>query len=254
MVHRPGQCCDNSTRPHFATIRWGCMDTRTRTWKAKGRTAGIACMLAALVVSSLEGCKLKSTEKKGLGAECTDDADCSSLTCSTTGNVCSKSCTYDRDCGPALVCRRKDDGTGNWCSKAIGMRPNGACMGTEDCDHAQCLKYVGKEDQPGLCTKYCATPDDCPVGMKRCETISDTGLLKVCLPGDSSVDAGARPQFAPAAPKASAAPSAAAVRPRPPPPAAAPSPPPPAPTAARPVDRRGLPATSPARPPATRRR
>ena len=159
-----------------------------------------ALVLAALVAGSLGGCKLfKPKEKKLLGAECVNDLDCDSLTCSTTGNVCSQTCTYDKDCAgaPGLVCRRKDDSSGNWCSTTIGVAPGGSCSNTWDCQHNECLKYVGKEDQPGLCTKYCATTDDCPAGQKICEKISDTGMLKVCLPGDPAAAASARPQFSP---------------------------------------------------------
>jgi hypothetical protein len=161
--------------------------------------AGVgAAVFAALMAGSLGGCKLlKPKEKKAFGADCVTDLDCESLTCSTTGNICTKSCTYDADCGGDIVCRRKDDNSGNWCSKAIGTPPGGSCMNTWDCQHNECLKYVGKEDQPGLCTKYCKNSDDCPAGQKICEKISDTGMLKVCLPGDPAAAPSARPQFSP---------------------------------------------------------
>jgi hypothetical protein len=166
-------------------------------WSKVGGGMG-AVLFAALMAARLGGCKLLKPKAKGaLGVDCVTDLDCESLMCSTTGNVCSKACTYDKDCGGDLVCRRKDDNSGNWCSKAIGNAPNTSCMNTWDCQHNECLKYVGKEDQPGLCTKYCATPDDCPAGEKICEKISDTGMLKVCLPGDPAAAPSARPQFKP---------------------------------------------------------
>lgn len=169
-----------------------------KLWLSKIGGTAAAIVFAAMVMGSVGGCKaFKKKEKKGLGAECVADLDCTSLMCSTTGNVCSQACTYDKECGGDLVCRRKDDASGNWCSKAIGTAPNGSCMNTWDCQHNECLKYVGKEDQPGLCTKYCQSPDECPAGMKICEKISDTGMLKVCLPGDPAAAATARPKFSP---------------------------------------------------------
>jgi hypothetical protein len=122
--------------------------------------------------------------KKALGQDCTDGLGCESLTCSTVGNICSKTCTYDKECkdvAPDAVCRRKDEG-GSWCSKPIGTPPNGSCMGAHDCQHNECLKYIGKEDQPGICSKYCATADDCPDGMKLCIRISAEVPLRVCIP------------------------------------------------------------------------
>jgi hypothetical protein len=156
---------------------------------------GMGFGAAVLVALTAMGCKGKKT----LGQDCTTDLECADPAgCSTAGNICSKACTYDKDCGGDLVCRRKDDSSGNWCSKAIGAAPNNACMETGDCQHNECLKYVAHPEQPGLCTKYCATADDCPAGMKICDKISDTGLLKVCLPGDPAAPASARPQFGPA--------------------------------------------------------
>ncbi len=155
-----------------------------------GKASGVA--FAALMIASLAGCSLlKPKPKKALGQDCTDDLGCDSLTCSTVGNICSHSCTYDKDCkdtGAGNVCRRKDDG-GNWCSKPVGTAPNGSCMNASDCQHNECLKRIGQESQPGICSKYCQTPDDCPNGMKVCLSISDSGLIKVCLPGDGSASA-----------------------------------------------------------------
>jgi len=168
-----------------------------KLWSRRvGASVGVT-VFAALMAGSLVGCKLLKKQKKEFGAECVTDLDCESLTCSTTGNICTKTCTYDADCGGDIICRRKDDNTGNWCAKAIGTPPGGSCMNTWDCQHNECLKYVGKEDQPGLCTKYCKDTNDCPAGQKICEKISDTGMLKVCLPGDPAAAPSSRPQFSP---------------------------------------------------------
>jgi hypothetical protein len=119
------------------------------------------------------------------GARCDADRDCASGACATTGNVCTKPCAVDAECGGRLVCRRKDDDTGNWCSAPVGAAPGEACMNTWDCQHNLCLHYIGREDQPGLCSRYCGEAGDCPAGMKICQKVSDSGLLKLCLPGAS---------------------------------------------------------------------
>jgi hypothetical protein len=197
-----------------------------------------ALVFASLLAGTAGGCNLlKPKPKKPLGGDCTDDLGCDSLTCSTVGNICSHSCTYDKDCADVTkdaVCRRKDDGSGQWCSKPVGAPPNGSCMNGNDCQHNECLKRVGQETQPGICSKYCASPDDCPAGMKICVSISDSGLLKVCIPGDpSTAGSGAASAFAPAprtpggAGQSAASPKKPAATP-PPPAAPAPAPPPPA--------------------------
>lgn len=155
-------------------------------------------MLAAFMVVSMGGCKLlKGKQKKPFGEECVTDLDCESLSCSTYGNICSKTCTYDKDCGGDYVCRIKDDRSGNYCSKAVGQPPNGGCMFGNDCQHGECLHRIGQEDQPGICSKYCASESDCPQDMQICLKISDSGLLKVCLPGSASTPAAERPKFNP---------------------------------------------------------
>jgi hypothetical protein len=208
-------------------------------WSSRVGGSVVAVVFAALMVGSLGGCKFLKKEKKAFGLECVTDLDCESLTCSTTGNICTKTCTYDTDCGGDLVCRRKDDNSGNWCSKAQGAAPGGSCMNTWDCQHNECLKYVGKEDQPGLCTKYCSASADCPAGQKICEKISDTGMLKVCLPGDPAAAPAARPQFSPTpqTPRGTPAPvRRPTARPAPPPP------PPPPPSRPEPPAKGGRPA------------
>lgn len=149
----------------------------------------------ALLGGSFMGCKPKA--KKPLGEACSNDTDCESLECSPYGSICSKDCTYDKDCGGDLVCRYKDDGNGSFCSKAVGNPPMGSCMQPSECANALCLHKVGQEDQPGICSRNCQTGDDCIAGMKICDSISDSGALKVCLPGDPAGPASARPSFAP---------------------------------------------------------
>src|SRR5262245_51339082 len=132
-----------------------------------GRMGGglMASVFAMTMVASLTstGCGLlKPKAKKQFGQECTQDLDCDSLSCATNGNICTKACSYDKDCGGDLVCRRNDDGVGQKCAKAIGLPVGGGCGVSTDCQHNECLKYVGKEDQPGVCSKYCEGDADCP--------------------------------------------------------------------------------------------
>jgi hypothetical protein len=136
---------------------------------------------AALSVSSVEGCKPK--QKGALGADCNDASDCDSALCSEATGVCSKACTYDKDCGGSLVCHAMSD-THNECNKSQGQAVGGSCMNGGDCANGICLHYVGKEAQPGICSKYCQTTDECPNNYKICDKITDLGLLKVCIPGD----------------------------------------------------------------------
>lgn len=155
-----------------------------------------AVSLALLLASS--GCDLlKPKAKKAYGQDCSADTDCESLTCATYGSVCSKACTYNKECEGGLVCRGKDEGPGQVCSKPVGAAPNASCMSGADCQHGWCLKRVGESDAPGICSHHCAAPEDCPAGMKICDSISDSGALKMCLPGDEKAPASARPKFGP---------------------------------------------------------
>jgi hypothetical protein len=138
-------------------------------------------LLVALGVSAIGGCKPK--QKKALGADCNDASDCDSALCSEATGVCSRTCTYDKECGGDLVCRAMSEAT-NECNKLQGQAVGGSCMNGGDCGNGICLHYVGKETQPGICSKYCSTGDDCPANYKICDKISDLGMLKVCLPGD----------------------------------------------------------------------
>lgn len=170
--------------------------------RAKRAFAGLmaAGMIAVLIGGA--GCSLLKPKKKGQFSEaCQDNTDCESLQCSSYGNICTKDCTYDKDCGGDLVCRSKDEGSGEACAKSIGNAPNGGCMNATECANGHCLKRIGQEDQLGICSKFCASGDDCPAGMKICESISDTGLLKMCLPGDPAAPPAERPKFNPVPPK-----------------------------------------------------
>jgi hypothetical protein len=160
------------------------------------RTIGaltLSGMMMALMFSA-SGCK----KKVAFGLDCKDDMGCESLHCSPYGNICSKSCNLDSDCGGnSLVCRADDNGF-NMCSKAIGNPPNGSCMSPADCDHGHCLHHVGQEDQPGICSALCNTPADCAVpGMKICMSISDSPGEKFCLPGDATTAPSSVPKFGP---------------------------------------------------------
>jgi hypothetical protein len=155
--------------------------------KHQARRLGVtvaASVLAAMMAASVVGCSfLKPKAKKAFAETCAVDADCESLDCAGQGTVCSKPCQYNADCGGALVCRQKDDGSGEHCAGAVGVKLNGACMDPSDCENGHCLKHVGEDTAPGICSRFCTAPADCPDGMKICDTISDTGTLKMCLPG-----------------------------------------------------------------------
>lgn len=151
------------------------------------------------------GCDLLKgkSEKKAFAEACTQAADCESGECATYGSICTKGCTFDKDCGSGLVCRVKDVGTGNECSKPFGIAPgpSASCNAPSECQHAQCLRKVGDATGPGVCSKFCADVSDCPEGMKICESISDSGQLKMCLPGDPAAPAAEKPKFVAPKPK-----------------------------------------------------
>jgi hypothetical protein len=161
--------------------------------------------LFALFSASSGGCDmLKSkSEKKAFGEACAQVTDCESGECATYGSICTKSCTLDKDCGAGLVCRVKEVGTGNECSKPYGIAPGptAACNAASECQHAQCLRKVGEATGPGICSKFCADVTDCPDGMKICESISDSAGLKMCLPGEANAPSAARPVFVAPKPK-----------------------------------------------------
>lgn len=170
--------------------------------------AALALLFAVALAASVGACK----KKRPFAEACSEDLDCESLQCSQQGGICSKNCTYDAECGGDLVCRGTSD-TGGQCSKALGQAPNGACMNGDDCSNGHCLHKVGEDATPGICSKWCQTGADCPDHMKLCAKISDSGLLKFCLPGDEKTP---RPNYAP--PKVVPKPVKGATKSTPPPP------------------------------------
>ena len=169
--------------------------------RTRGAKIGGALVLAATfaLLQASVGCGLLSQEKeeqkKAFGVECAKDIDCESSSCAPYGSICTKGCTYDRDCGDTLVCRSKDSGTGLLCSKPAGSKVGASCMTATECDHGFCLKKAGAADQPGFCSRTCQSQGDCPDGYKLCDTIADNGDTKVCIIGDDKIPIGERPQF-----------------------------------------------------------
>jgi hypothetical protein len=152
--------------------------------KDQARRLGVAVAASVLVAVMATGCSfLKPKPKKAFAETCAVDSECDSLDCAGQGNVCSKACQYNADCGGTLVCRQKDDGSGEHCTQPVGVKLNGSCMDPSDCENGHCLKHVGEDNAPGICSRFCTAPADCPDGMKICDSISDTGTLKMCLPG-----------------------------------------------------------------------
>jgi hypothetical protein len=156
-----------------------------------GRHGRAAALLGALGLTLAlgSGCDFLKSKPKAFGESCTEAKECESGECATYGSFCSKGCTYDSECGAGYVCRARDDGAGSLCSKAQGTAPNAACGVPAECDHGHCLKRVGQQDQPGICSLQCQTANDCPDGMKICESISDSGAVKFCLPGGATAAA-----------------------------------------------------------------
>lgn len=162
-----------------------------------GRWMGASVMAGAFAASmagSLLGCNLLKP-KKAYGESCTMPTDCVSMDCVSYGSVCTKDCIYDKDCGDGWVCRQKEDGPGEHCAKPVGAAPNGTCMDASDCQNGHCLKRVGQDMMPGVCSKFCTSPDDCPAGMKICDLINDTAVNKMCIPGDAAAPVAQRPVF-----------------------------------------------------------
>jgi hypothetical protein len=170
--------------------------------RRRGATIGGALlggwMLAALLGASgcglLEGKKEEAAAKKEIGQECAKDADCASGQCATVGGVCSKGCTYDRECGEGLVCRARDAG-GMQCSKPQGIKVGANCSNGSECDHGTCVKRADAPDAPGFCSRTCQGSEDCVDGFKLCATISDNDTTKMCLQGDDKIPIGERPKY-----------------------------------------------------------
>lgn len=167
--------------------------------KRRAKRAGAVLMLGAwlaLFSAAAGGCDIfKEKEKKAFAEACVQGADCESLACATYGSICTKDCTYDKDCGGDLVCRVKDTGAGSECSKPFGVAPaaTSVCSNASDCQHARCVKKAG--EATGVCSKTCQELVDCPAGMKICDVIPDTGSVKLCLPGDEATPAAEKPKY-----------------------------------------------------------
>lgn len=161
------------------------MTNRTRSTSSTPRIAAIFVWALVLPLFGAAGCKLlKPDTKKQFGEECTQDADCESTECATYGSVCTKNCTYDKECGGGYVCRARDGKPGDACAKPTGNAVGQTCQTASECQNGYCLKPVGQADSLGFCSGHCETSDDCPANYKICLGISDSGNLKMCLPGD----------------------------------------------------------------------
>lgn len=174
--------------------------------RLSARIGALSVMTALVALFSVgSGCDMLKgkAEKKAFAEACAQAADCESGECATYGSICTKSCTFDKDCGSGLVCRAKDTGNGNECSKPYGIAPGPAatCNQPSECQHAQCLKKSGDTTASGICSKYCQDASECPDGMKICEAISDSGALKFCLPGDPAAPPAEKPKFVVPKPK-----------------------------------------------------
>ncbi|MDC3958424.1 hypothetical protein [Polyangium jinanense] len=171
--------------------------SKTRGAKVGGALRGGA-MIALLLGLGAAGCgllKQEEPEKKAFGVACTKDTDCASLQCAATGSICTKSCTYDRDCGDGLVCRAKDTGSGLECSKSVGAKIGASCATAGECDHGFCLKKADAPNEPGFCSATCQGPAECPDGYKICDTLTASDTTKMCILGDDRIPIGERPKF-----------------------------------------------------------
>jgi hypothetical protein len=161
---------------------------------AKSKTgAALFSGLMLLVLGASSGCGMLkgNEEKKALGQACTQDADCASASCSTYGNVCSKSCAVDSECGESLVCRIKDGGGGSQCAKPIGARTGLTCAKASECDHGLCLKPQGASaTDGGYCSQTCAASTDCPTGFTNCAANPNDANAKACQNADDRIKIG----------------------------------------------------------------
>ena len=171
--------------------------SKTRGAMVGGALRGGA-MIALFLGLGAIGCgflKQEEPEKKAFGVACAKDTDCASLQCAATGSICTKSCTYDKDCGDGLVCRAKDTGSGLECSKAAGSKVGATCATAAECDHGFCLKKADAPSEPGFCSATCQGPGECPEGYKLCDTLTASDTTKMCILGDDRIPIGERPKF-----------------------------------------------------------
>ena len=165
----------------------------------RGRSMGVVLFgsLLAVMIGSV-GCGLleqkAEVERKAFGQTCAADADCQSQQCAGHGRVCSKTCSHDKECGDALVCRGLDTGTGMQCGKAEGSKVGSGCQTAAECDHGLCVKKADSPTEPGFCSRTCQGPGECPDGYKICDSLAD-GASKMCLLGDDRTPIGERVKF-----------------------------------------------------------
>jgi len=161
--------------------------------RRRGATVGaglLGTMLAMLVFGAGCGLLKQEEERKAFGNACAKDTDCESLQCATYGSICTKSCTYDSECGDGLVCRAKDVGSGRACSKISGSAVGSSCTKASECDHGACLKKADAPNDPGYCSRTCQSQTDCPDGHKLCEAASEGESTKMCVAGDDRIKIG----------------------------------------------------------------
>jgi hypothetical protein len=155
-----------------------------KTHGAKTKTSrAILSGLVLLALAAATGCGMLGgkEEKRTVGQACTQNADCDSDACTTYGNVCTKNCTLDAECGEGLVCRVKDAGGGSQCAKPIGARTGSTCAKSAECDHGLCLKPQGASaTDGGYCSQTCAASTDCPNGFTTCSANPNDASAKAC--------------------------------------------------------------------------
>ena len=129
----------------------------------------LSVMVVACAIAVIEACgdDESQADKVGIGAECTDDDDCTEAdqTCLTEfkGGYCGKSgCTSNRDCPESSACVAHDNGT-NYCFRI--------CTDKAECNRNR-------------------TPDvesNCSSSVTFVEDATD---VKTCLPPSSGTDGG----------------------------------------------------------------
>ena len=168
----------------------------SRSRLASAVSAGVVASFVFVAFAGLSGCKLlKPKPKKEFAADCSSDIDCESMKCQKHGNMCSKTCQYDADCGGEYVCREESTSNAFYCAKKEGTDIGGPCANRDDCNRGECLHRIGEEDKPGICSGHCKTSADCPAHFKTCESISDSGGVHLCLPGEGGAATGTKPAF-----------------------------------------------------------